>query len=39
MVTPRFQRTIEVRPSRLGELGAVRGAVALVLPEVQFPTS
>jgi predicted NBD/HSP70 family sugar kinase len=39
MVTPRFQRTIEVRPSRLGELAAVRGAVALVLPEVQFPTS
>jgi predicted NBD/HSP70 family sugar kinase len=39
MVTPRFQRTIEVRPSRLGELAAVRGAVALVLPEVQFSTN
>lgn len=36
MLTPRFERKIEVRPGKLGELGAVRGAVALVLPEVQF---
>jgi predicted NBD/HSP70 family sugar kinase len=38
-VTPRFQRTIGVRTGELKELAAVRGAIALVLPEVKFHTA
>ncbi len=36
MLTPGFPRKIEVMAGQLGELGAVRGAVALVLPQIRF---